>query len=74
MLIYLRHPVHGIKIASLEAEAVYDEENGWTRYELGDPAPPTAAVAENVNRDDDGAVINSMPPRRRGRPPINREL
>ena len=74
MLFYLRHPVHGKKIANLEAEAAYDEENGWTRYELSDPTPPTAAVAENVNQDDDGAAINSMPPRRRGRPPINREL
>lgn len=74
MLIYLWHPVQGIKIANLEAEAAYDEENGWTRYELGDKLPFTREIAENVILSDDGEAINSMPPRRRGRPPINREL
>ena len=74
MLFYLRHPVHGKKIANLEAEAAYDEENGWTRYELDNPAPPVAAVAESINKDDKEAAINSMPLRRRGRPPINRGL
>jgi len=74
MLFYLRHPVHGKKIANLEAEAAYDEENGWTRYELDDPTPPVAAVAESINKDDKEAAINSTPLRRRGRPPINRGL
>jgi hypothetical protein len=59
---------------NLEAEAAYDEENGWTRYELDDPVPPVAAVAESINKDDKEAAINSMPLRRRGRPPINRGL
>jgi len=37
MVIYMRHPLHGNKVAIAEAEAVYDEKNGWERYELGDP-------------------------------------
>jgi len=37
MVIYMRHPVHGTKVAIAEAEAVSDEKNGWERYELGDP-------------------------------------
>ena len=37
MVIYMRHPVHGNKVAIAEAEAVYDEKNGWERFELGDP-------------------------------------
>ena len=24
----------------MEAEAVYDEKNGWVRYDLGDVEPP----------------------------------
>lgn len=34
-MIYLRHPTHGTKIAMVEAEAIFDENNGWLRY---DPA------------------------------------
>ena len=37
MVIYLRHPVHGNKVATMDAEAEADEKNGWERYELGDP-------------------------------------
>jgi hypothetical protein len=35
MVIYMRHPDHGNKVAIAEAEAVYDEKNGWERYEPG---------------------------------------
>ena len=35
MVIYLQHPVHGSKVAIAEAEAVYDEKNGWVRCEVG---------------------------------------
>ena len=34
MVIYLRHPVHGNKVAIAEAEAAYDETNGWERYDV----------------------------------------
>ena len=30
-MIHLIHPVHGAKIAYVEAEAVIDEKNGWMR-------------------------------------------
>ena len=36
-LIYLSHPVHGRKIATLDAEAENDEQNGWTRYNPDTP-------------------------------------
>jgi hypothetical protein len=36
-IIYLRHPVHGTKIASLDMEAEFDEENGWERYNPEEP-------------------------------------
>lgn len=34
MVIYLKHPIHGHKVACSEVEAVYDESKGWTRYEV----------------------------------------
>lgn len=37
MNIYLRHPDHGVKIATMELEAEADEENGWQRF---DPETP----------------------------------
>ena len=39
-VIYLRHPEHGTKVACLEAEAVYDEKNGWVRVDV-DEEPVT---------------------------------
>ena len=41
MVIYLRHPDHGTKVACAESEAVYDEQHGWVRYDLDEP--PVAA-------------------------------
>ena len=32
MIIYLEHPVHGAKVATMDIEAEADEKNGWTRY------------------------------------------
>ena len=39
MNIYLKHPVHGRKVATMEQEAEADEANGWSRYNLDTPAP-----------------------------------
>jgi hypothetical protein len=48
MHIYLRHPDHGTKVATMDIEAIYDEENGWTRYTPGEQ--PAARVNELVSR------------------------
>ena len=32
MVIYLTHPDHGAKVATMDLEAEADERNGWTRY------------------------------------------
>lgn len=37
--IYLKHPVHGTKVATMEQEADADERNGWKRYDPNAPAP-----------------------------------
>ena len=43
-MIYLLHPIHGRKVATMELEAVFDETNGWTRYN------PEAVNALEVKR------------------------
>lgn len=54
-MIYLRHPVHGTKVATMELEAEADERNGWSRY---DPHAPV------VDRQ-----ANELETRRRRRQP-----
>jgi hypothetical protein len=43
MVIYLTHPVHGAKVATMHLEAEMDEKNGWTRYNPDTPSEPEAA-------------------------------
>ena len=52
--IYLKHPVHGTKVATLDMEAVFDEMHGWARF---DPAAECGTVED----------ANALAPRR-GRP------
>lgn len=44
MNIYLTHPVHGAKVATMELEAEADEKNGWTRYNPDTPVQVAPAV------------------------------
>ena len=56
-MIYLRHPTHGTKVAVVEAEAIFDENNGWLRYD-----PATHLTSE----------VSAQPvTRRRGRRPLS---
>jgi hypothetical protein len=43
--IYLSHPKHGVKIATMEMEAQHDEMNGWSRFDPDEqlPAAPEEA-------------------------------
>jgi hypothetical protein len=43
MIIYLTHPVHGAKVATMDLEADADEQNGWIRYNPNTPSKPEAA-------------------------------
>jgi hypothetical protein len=64
-IIYLQHPVHGFKIATMEMEAESDEQNGWQRYD-----PDTPLVPE-VEAPEVAAPTNELEvKRRRGRPPV----
>ena len=56
MQIYLRHPVHGTKIATLEMEVKHDKALGWTEYD------PEAFIEPEVS-------ANKLEVKRRGRPP-----
>jgi hypothetical protein len=38
MIMYLEHPVHGAKVATMDLEAEMDEKNGWTRYNPDTPS------------------------------------
>jgi hypothetical protein len=46
MIIYLEHPKHGAKVATMDLEAEMDEKNGWTRY---NPDTPSETEAAPVN-------------------------
>lgn len=52
--IYLRHERHGNKVACTEAEAVYDESNGWKRYSVASgTVTVTQAPEPHVSTLDD---------------------
>jgi len=48
MNIYLKHPIHGAKVATMELEAEADEANGWTRYNPDAPSDTEDAAPVNV--------------------------
>ena len=47
-VIYMVHPLHGAKVATMELEAVADEANGWTRYN-----PETPSTVEEAAPDQE---------------------
>lgn len=49
MNIYLRHPVHGTKIAMIDLEADFDEQNGWVRYNSETLPDTEETVVSSVN-------------------------
>jgi hypothetical protein len=59
MNIYLQHDVHGTKVATMELEAVADEENGWTRFD-----PAAVAVVESAPE------ANALETKRRRKPVV----
>ena len=52
MHIYLRHPVHGTKVAIAHAEAEMDEQNGWEVYDpFSDDDEYCDPIIENALRE-----------------------
>ena len=50
-VIYLAHPIHGRKVATMDLEAEYDEKSGWTRYNPEEvEEPPVNALKRKYTR------------------------
>ena len=47
-IIYLSHPDHGTKVATMELEAEFDEKNGWIRYTEDTPLEEVIAAPVNT--------------------------
>ena len=62
-VIYLKHPEFGTKVATMDAEAEYDKENGWEEFD------PVLDVAEAEEVEEEAPINAFEPPKRRGRPP-----
>lgn len=64
MVIYLKHPVHGTKVAVSDVEANLDMQNGWQQFYPGEAAPePVPAPAVEV--DLPAESVNNLKRRRR---------
>lgn len=67
--IYLMHPKHGVKVATLEQEAQHDEMNGWRRFDLEDLQDDVTDANDTIlPAGEVEANLMSDAPRRRGRP------
>ena len=65
--IYLKHPVHGTKIATMDAEAENDEQNGWVRYTHDTPS--ISVEVETVEKITEvAAPVNTLEVKRRRKP------
>ena len=69
--IYLKHPVHGAKIATMELEAEYDEQNGWVRYNPNEPEPVAELPAFLQPSEE---PVNELAAPKKGRPRKNKEV
>jgi hypothetical protein len=63
-LIYLQHPLHGEKVATMELEAENDEQNGWTRYTIDTPTESVEVVEEQLESVVE-EVVNTLKPKTR---------
>jgi hypothetical protein len=63
-IIYLSHPDHGSKIATMEQEAEFDEQNGWTRYTIDTPTETVEVVEEQLEPVVE-EVVNTIKPKTR---------
>ena len=76
--IYLMHPKHGVKIATMEMEAQYDEGHGWVRFDPSDIADEAVdALADEPEAPEDPTLPDAevevnVFQRRRGRPRLNK--
>jgi hypothetical protein len=65
-VIYLRHPIHGAKVAISEEEANNDAVYGWERFDIAS-LNLNEEVDENETETDDLDSVNEMVAPKRGR-------
>ena len=65
MIIYLRHPKHGHKVAISNIEARDDKENGWEEFDPSDPDDSESPVSDD--EPTSGVSDNALRARRRRR-------
>jgi hypothetical protein len=63
--IYLKHPVHGAKVAISDMEVEYDEAEGWIRY---NPETPSVEIAAESSDSSIPSFLESVNHLKRGRP------
>jgi len=61
-IIYMKHPVHGAKVATAPEEAAQDRRNGWLEFD-----PSAVAPAQAPSTDETETPILNALPLRRGR-------
>lgn len=71
MVIYLRHDIHGTKVAISDTEATEDEANGWKRFKLSDYV--TSPQVESIRDKWEKEELNQLRTRR-GRKPKGIEI
>lgn len=69
--IYLKHPIHGAKVATMDLEAEYDEQNGWVRYNPNE-LQPVVEIPSFLQATEE--PVNELEPARRGRPRKSKEV
>lgn len=65
MIIYLRHPKHGCKVAISNVEARDDRENGWEEFDPSDPDDSESPASAEMPASE--ASGNELRARRRRR-------
>jgi len=58
-VIYLKHPIHGHKVACSDFEADHDENHGWERYTVDTPIVQESVV-EEVEPEVEAAPANAL--------------
>ena len=67
-VIYLKHPVHGAKVACSDMEAEYDMNQGWEPFDPNEPAsvaPAPVAAPAPVQEAPEPVNLLTEPRRRR---------
>ena len=64
-VIYLKHPLHGAKVATMDMEADMDEQNGWVRYNPNE-TEPEAEIPSFLQATEE--PVNELAVPKKGRP------